>query len=328
MLRVVAAALALAALLLAPGIAVATPGVGVVKALDYLRTQQSGSGCLGNDAASAWGAIAFARGGVAPATVTAGGASLRDCVRADTVPGLTPLSLSRQVLGVVASGGDARDVDGFDALQALRDFVVGGQFGDPAILNDDIFGLQALHAAGVADSDPVVQTLRAHILANQQPSGAWSYGVIDAQSPDVFTVLFADVDTSGQAMAALVATGSAPSDPAVLRAVAWIRTNQGLMDGGCSWTPAGIAFTVLAGGDPLASNTASTSWGLMGLYAAGQDPEGALWTTATGANPVSYLAGMQQADGHFVFQAGAEGFDKTSLTAQVAVSLTGHNFME
>jgi hypothetical protein len=336
-------AVALAALLVAPAPASATHASdpAVTRALDWLRTQQAGDGSIDAVDSSAWAAIAFARAGVDPGTVQQpGGASLRDYVLASTRP-VDPahlwqslLALERQVLAIAAMGLDARSAAGFDAVQDIEATFDGLQLGDPRGLNDDIFGLQALHAAGVPNDDPVIQQVRLFVTLNQQPSGAWSFG--SYVPPDAFNigfaVLFADVDTTGQGTVAMLATGSSATDESILRAEAWVKLNQNL-DGGCTWSPANLVLDVLdvaLGGDPgrlLTSNADSTSWGMMGLQRAGQDVRGPLWTTPTGQNPVGFLLSLQQPDGHFLYRGGTESFVKASTTSWAALALEGHDLV-
>lgn len=331
-------ALALAASLVAPGTALASADP-AHRALDYLRSIQDADGCIGAPDSSAWSAIAFARAGIDPASVRAGGASLLDCVLAHTARGMTATSLERQMLAVSASGRDVRSAAGFDLLADLRSRSDGAQLGLPCLLNDDIFGLQALAAAGVPASDPLVQQERAVILANQQPTGGWSFATLDVLNcPDAtaFGLVFTDVDSTSQALVALLHTGSAPTDSAVLRGIAYIKTGQGV-DGGCSGSLlgnlVGVAFDLptldpaLLQGD-LGSNADSTSWGIMGLRAAGQDPTGLLWTVPVDHNLVSFLLGLQAADGHFDWRPGDSRFQVTSTTAFAATALLGHDFVE
>ncbi|HEV8359375.1 MAG TPA: prenyltransferase/squalene oxidase repeat-containing protein [Candidatus Thermoplasmatota archaeon] len=330
MSQILAAAL-VAAALLAPSVAVAThqPGPEVDQALAYLRARQGADGRIGNDASTAWAAIAFARaGGLDPAMVRAGGASLEQAVIAATQPSQSVLSLARQVLAMAASGADPRSAAGFDAVAEIYDAWDGAQLGNPAIFNDDVFGLQALHAAGVPDDDPVVQGVRGYLLDQQQLTGAWSYAPFNAANPDVFPLLFADVDTTSQVMVALLATGSASSDLAIVRATVFMKLAQGVFDGGCSWSPVAIPFNALADPtQPFLSNTYSTSWGVMGLVAAGQDPAGLLWTAPSGETLLSYLAAMQQPDGSFLYQPGVAGFEPESLAAFGALALAEHTFL-
>lgn len=344
-LKFTAAALAVA--LLTPALAVADhderPEIAL--ALEYLRGQQALDGRIGSgagaDAATAWSAIAFARGGVACGEVRApGGASLLDAVLAGIRPGLGLLSLERQVLALVACGADPRTAAGFDAVAVVEGAFDGQQLGDPTFLSDDIFGLLALAAAGTTPTSPVMQGVRGYLLEQQQPSGAWGFEPIRPESPNLlFNALFADVDLTAQAIVGLVATGGAAPDPAaeaaVLRGLLFLKLGQSI-DGGCQWSPLAPAVDVAfdpagvltdpAGG--VSSNGASTSWALMALSAVAQDAEGPAWTTPTGANPVAYLLSLQQPDGHFVYQPGVPLFQGDEvMTAHAVVGLSGHTFV-
>lgn len=330
-IQLLAAALAVA--LLAPGIATADHQASIAadRGLAYLRSQQRVNGGIADDAATAWAAIAFASAGVDPATVTRGGASLEAAVIADTRPDMSVNGLSRQVLAMVASGADPRTAAGFDAVEGIKATWDGTQLRDPAqpnIANDDIFGLQALLAAGVPLGDPVVQGVRGFILSQQQPTGAWSYGIISASNPDLlFAMAFADVDTTGQAIVALAGSGSAPDDVAMVRATLWLKANQGV-DGGCNWSPADLPFDLAFDPARVAqSNSDSTSWGSMGVLALDQDPDGAFWTSA-GGTLVDFLLAMQSPDGQFQYQPGAPGSSPASTTAWAVTALLGHSFLE
>lgn len=327
------AALALAALLALPALATASHATApeAAQALAYLRGLQRADGSLGTGAtadvaSSAWAALAFARAGIDPGTVTAGGASLEAFVVASTLPvdpqqvGRSLLDLERQVLALSASGAPL-DAPGFDTVQALRATFDGTQLGDCSLLNDDIFGLLALDAAGVPDSDPLVQAVRSFVLGNQQPQGAFAYGALTACNPAnlVFALAFADTDTTAAAIQALLATGSAPTDLPVVRALEFLRTNQNV-DGGCG---AGLLDRVLSA---ATSNADSTGWTLMALRALGEDPEGPGWTTVSGATPLGFLRSLQRPDGHVQWQPGVESFLGASTTAWAALAFAGHGF--
>lgn len=347
MLKVAAATLVLAMVL--PGAAaghVERPEIGL--ALDYLRGRQNLDGSIGGagagpEASSAWAAIAFGRVGQdCGAMRVPGGASLLDYVVANTRPTQSALTLARQVLALDACGADPRAAAGFDAVAALRSHFDGVQLGDPTYINDDIFGLQAFAAADVPASDTMVAALRAYLLDQQQPSGAWGFEPINAANPNLlFNLVFADVDLTAQALVALVATdpgADAAGDLAVARGLIFLKLGQWL-DGGCQWSPFAPAVNAaFAGlGDPayllanptgvLGSNGASTSWVLTALSAMDQDAEGLAWQTATGGTPVGYLLGLQQPDGHFLYQPGVPLFQGDEvMTAFAVVGLSGHTF--
>jgi hypothetical protein len=351
------AALALAAALVLPAAATATPQqLAVDRALAYLGTQQGSDGCIhgpngADPAASDWAAIAFARNGVDPASVQqAGGASLRDCLVALTAlpPGTSALSAERHTLALVAAGLDPTSTNGVDLVAFIEGTFDGTQLGDRALLNDDVFGLEALTAAGVPASNPIVQADRAFVLGEQQPSGAFSFEAFDAANPDAFAVLFADADDTAQAIVALTATGSVATDVPVARADGFLLGTRNV-DGGCGWSPLGPAVEAGFGAlsaDPTQptafvaavqhatqSNSDSTSWTVMGIVAQGQDAQAAPWVTPTGASPISFLLGLQQADGSFAyrpasaFDGAIPSFAPASSTAYAALALGGHTFL-
>ena len=90
-----------------------------------------------------------------------------------------------------------------------------------------------------------------------------------------------DVDDTGSALQALVASGGTGSR-AIKRAVSYMRAQQN-DDGG---------FGQLAGSR---SNAQSTAWAVQGLVAAGQDPA----RFGRGRSPLAYLRSLQLADGSF-----------------------------
>lgn len=349
-LKLAAAALAVA--LAAPAAAVAghVERPEVELALEWLRGQQEPDGSIaGNEQGSAWAAVAFARGGVDPGTVARpGGDSLEAYVVAHTRPvnpaqlGKSLLDLERQVLALVASGADPRTAAGFDTVQEIKATFDGSQLGDPFLLNDDIFGLQALVAAGVTVDDEVVVKTREFVMRNQQPSGAFSYAAITAGPEVLFTITFADVDMTGQAVVALVATRPTSADPAgeqaEARALLFLKLGQWL-DGGCQWSVAqpvvNGAFSLLF--NPVAtltnpaalfgSNTDSTSWVTMGVVGAGHDPDGPAWTAPSGLTLIDFILNMQLPSGQFLWIEGSEGGFPVSTTAYAVVALSGHSFV-
>ncbi|MCA1814095.1 MAG: hypothetical protein LC624_09120 [Halobacteriales archaeon] len=330
--------LALAALLAVPALGQAAPEDAAHRALDYLASLQQPDGRIGATSDAAWSAIAFARAGRPPSELRHGGASLCDAVLADTLPDMTETSLARQMLAVSACGLDVRTALPFDPLAELRSRSDGTQVGNPCLLNDDVFALQALAAAGVPNDDALVAQERAVVLANQQPGGGWSFATLDPIAcPDstAFGLVFTDVDTTSAGLVALLHTGSSGTDPAILRGIAYIKLGQGV-DGGCSGgllnQAVGLAFDASAldleqAQRDLGSNADSTSWGVMGLHAAGQDPAGPLWTLPADHNLVNYLLTLQAQDGRFAWEPGNPGFSPLSTTAWAATALLGHDFV-
>lgn len=163
-----------------------------------------------------------------------------------------------------APGADDRR----DALLAGFD---GTQFGDPRLLNDDIFALLALDADGEADGSDAVRAASGFLLANRN-DGLWSYAVGGAGG----------IDTTGMAVTALAVSGRLTEIPAaeVVNAIATARDGAG--------------YAESAGDD---ANCDSTVWAIRGLTALGTEAPREAWL---------YLRTLQQADGGIAYRAGEE----------------------
>jgi hypothetical protein len=166
----------------------------------------------------------------------------------------------------VAGHGTAQDV------AAVQGAFHDGQFGDPLLLNDDIWAIRALRALGVSRGDDLVQAA-AHRLAGQQgDDGGWSWRLGAPSSTDV----------TGMALVSLQEVQALPPDGAA-RAGAYLAARQaGGPDGGYA-------------ADTGASNCDSTVWAIRGLQALGTPAPATAWQS---------LAGLHQSDGGFAYQAG------------------------
>lgn len=340
-------AAALAAALLAPATATADDAASTAPVdlgLAFLRAAQQPDGSIGGPAGSDWSAIALGRAADADCADVRvpGGVDLLTYLTSTASPSWPLPSLERRTLALAACGADPTAAAGFDLVAAILAAFDGTQLGDPATLNDDIFGLLALHAAGVPGGHPVVAAVREYLVRQQQPSGAWGFGAIRPDVDLLFNVAFADTDLTSQAVVALGLTAPAGADPradlAMSRGLAFLKLGQWL-DGGCQWSPwapavnagFGVLFdpvgTLTSPAGVFGSNGASTAWAMTAVTASHMDPEGPLWTSPTGGNLVSFLVSLQAPDGHFQWQAG-QGLhlgDET-MTAWAVVALAGHTF--
>ncbi|MEA3199112.1 MAG: hypothetical protein QOE90_540 [Thermoplasmata archaeon] len=265
-------ALLLAIVLLAPAV-LADPNA----ALASLRAEQQADGGWGTRATTDWVLMGLAAAHEDPAAW-----GVETYLMANPPEPTSVLSWERSTLALACAGYDANDFHGVDYALVVQAWFVGGQFGSPTAINDDDWGILALRAAGVPASDARLQLAGQFILAAERPGGGWSWSTTGS----------ADPDDTGAALMALAAGDVAGRGPAVARAESYLRGIQNA-DGG--WG--------LAGG--AKSNDLSTAWAAMGLLASGEDL--AAWTTPGGATPLSYLQGLQGADGAFAYQAGAPG---------------------
>jgi hypothetical protein len=201
-------------------------------------------------------------------------------------PGGAGTDAARGILAGIAGGiqpsrlstdGDATRSNLVARLAELFD---GTQIGEPGLLNDDIFGLLALHQAGAPRA--LLRQIADYLRTKQLPGGGWTWNT----SPGAP----ADTDMTGSAVAALCAAGVAPGDPDLDQALSLLHTLQDPATGGFVAPPESFGIGL---------NTDTTAWVTSGLVECGIDPQGSNWTTAEGKTPLDYLVSMQRPDGHF-----------------------------
>lgn len=229
----------------------------------------------GSDAATTgWAALALAAAGRNPAGLRAGGT------------GPSPIAYLRKNAGRISSIGDIErtilvlaasglETDRFGGVALRRRLVsqVGRDGSMAGQVNLTAFYLLASAAAGHRTPERSLTWLR----RSQTSSGGWGYsrGVVP------------DADSTGAALQALVAVGSAKGD-VVTEGVRWLERNQ-LPSGG--W---GLP------GRP--ANAQSTAWALQGLIAAGRRPNR---VRTGGRSGLDYLAARQSRAGNFRYSAGS-----------------------
>ncbi len=199
--------------------------------------------------------------------------------------------LSKTILAWTAGGSDPRAANGQDLVALFtRNFVSGGQIGNPSYVNDDFWGALALRSAGVSVDDAVLVSVRSFILRAQGANGGWSWDT-SGRSPDT--------DDTAAAIMALRALGVSTNDASMTRAIAFLRSTQ-RSDG---------AFPNMPGG---ASSIESTAWVASALVAVGENP--AAWKKRNDANPLTYLSSHMRADGTW---------GSPAATASAAIALAG-----
>lgn len=206
---------------------------------------------------------------------------------------------ARQILAITAAGQDPRTWNGEDRIaEFLQQEVRQGQIGDPAIANDDFWGIMALRAGNVASDHQAIRDSIASIRASQNQNGGWSWTA--GATPDV--------DDTSAAIMALRSAGIASDDRDLVEAIAWLRTTQ-RPDGGFPNMPAADAV----------SNAGSDAWVISAIHSLGQDP--AAWIQA-GRSSIDHLNSLQQADGGFAWTADRPQ-SNGQMTAYAVVALSG-----
>lgn len=248
------AAVAVLALLALSGSVPAAPPASVGPAIDFLHARQRSDGAVDDVWLSSWTAIALAAAGEDGHAFRAGGDSLAGYLAAHDAGygnGVPSQEAARAVVAAVALGDDPRTFAGRDHVARLLSHFDGAQFGSPAALNDDVWAVFALRAAGFPADDARIQAAATTILAAQKPGGGWGLGAAS----------FPEADMTAWALDALALAGRTvePVDAAAVeRGVAYLATLRG--EGGA------IAQCTEAGcGGPNAESTAAALAALRAL---------------------------------------------------------------
>ncbi|HEV7483253.1 MAG TPA: prenyltransferase/squalene oxidase repeat-containing protein [Solirubrobacterales bacterium] len=253
----------------------------------WFETNQQQSGELGGD----WAMTALAAAGTNSADVRT---SLADPSAQDfylgewqaSGPGGAGTDAERGILAGVAGGlqtsrlSTAADTTKSNLVARVAELFDGTQIGEPGLLNDDIFGVLALHQAGAPPE--LLRRLVDYLRTKQLPDGGWSWNA----SPGAP----ADTDMTGSVVAAFCAAGVGPGDTDLDQALDLLHSLQDPATGGFIAPPESFGVGL---------NTDTTSWVISGLIQCGIDPQGPEWTTAQGKTPLDYLLSMQRSDGHF-----------------------------
>lgn len=187
-------------------------------------------------------------------------------------------NLGRYVMGIVAAGGDPRDVSGVDYVERLKEFAK-PPYGEENLFSESYI-LLGLAAAGESKSTEA-QAFISYVKGKQSPAGGWGWG---GEAPDL--------DTTGIAACALLAAGVDPESQPITDAIAYIRTQQS-DDGGFA-----------SSGMSADSNSISDYWAILALNAAGVNPSE--WRKGS-ETPVTHLLSCQQDSGVFWWKPDSQG---------------------
>lgn len=273
----------------------------VANALNYLRGEQGVDGGISDFATSAWATMAIAAAGDDPHDWKVGGnPSIVDYLAANAGSASLVTDYERMILAIATADEDPTNFGGVDFVALLEAAYDGTQIGDSSLLNDDFWGLMALISAGESQGAEVVVNIAAFIKANQNIDGGWSWGVGQDS----------DVDDTAAAIMALIAAGEPQGSTAIQDALAYIKSTQIENGGFESWG---------------ATNSATDSWAIDAIVAAGQDPTSASWESAAGNNPVDDLLSFQNPDGSFNWQSGTPS-NMALMTAYAIPALLGQPY--
>jgi len=212
------------------------------------------------------------------------------------------LSIEAPLMAIAATGNDPRTFAQENLVTKLKSFHTQGQIGDPGLINDDIFGILALRAAGEPSNDAAIQDAKTKILAAQNADGSWG-----------------DTNMTAVAIQALIEAGMNASDEKITQALSWLKGAQN-DDGGFPYSWPINPFT----GQPDSSDSSSSSWGAHAIKKSGQEPSSTIWEK-NGKDVIDHLLTLQQPNGSFAHS--STFTDETSFTpvstAYVVIALLG-----
>lgn len=253
---------------------------------------------------SAWVAIALAAGGVNPRDQKRPrGVDVYGYVTRYAAALSKTTDFERAALVAVAAGTSPRRFGGVDLVGAILGrqlpngafaFEAGGSTG---YVNATAFAILPLSTLREPAVDAALRRGADWLLTAQDPSGAWGYAPGVELSSDVTAAVI-------QALHAARRTGT----PQEQRAWAYLRGLQNA-DGG-------FGFNV----SMRASNTASTSWIVQAMWAAGIDPRR---FAPDRPSPLDYLASQQRPDGSIAWKDG-DDLNSVWMTAYAAPAYGGH----
>jgi hypothetical protein len=150
------------------------PSFSAQNAFTYLASVQSADGSFGgSDMYTDWAAVAL---GTADATNSS---RARVLAYMDTHASVSTLVTDneRTAMALLALGQNPYSFEGADYIAPIVNAFDGTQFGDPTLVNDDIFALIPLSASGYTASDTIIQKDITFILSKQQADGSWDESV-------------------------------------------------------------------------------------------------------------------------------------------------------
>ncbi|MCR4328254.1 MAG: DUF4430 domain-containing protein [Patescibacteria group bacterium] len=209
------------------------------------------------------------------------------------------------ILAITSANKDPRTFGSEDYVAKLKGFSDGIQLGDTTILNDDVFGILALVAAGEPKDGDIISQTTQFLRNHQNGDGGWGYAVGGTS----------DTNTTAAAVMALASTGMPSSEEPIVNALEYLKAAQN-GDGGFPYDPKSEWGTD--------SDSSSDAWVIMAIKSAGQDPSS--WQKE-GGTPISNLATFEDESGFYLYQPGnSEDSFSPTTTSYSLIALAGKFF--
>lgn len=235
----------------------------VKKALAFLRDHQGTDGEIDGVTTSMWSAIAFGANEDRGETIKKDGMSLLSSLSKTKPESAT--DIERLILALRATGQNPHNYLGTDYVQLLKTKYHDNQFGETALINDDIFGILALLAGDESTSSNYLRDSVTALLKKQNDDGGWEN--IDLTSATI------------QALKKYKQTGGEININNNLdHAKNYLKDHQDDNGG-------------------FGENSATTAWSIQAIVALGEDPLD--WKKGDNKNPISALISFQNSNGGF-----------------------------
>lgn len=138
-------------------------------ALQFLERHQKDDGSFGAPLFSDWAAVALGSSSESSAAEE----KLKNYLLQDPDPGNLLTDYERRAMALMALGINPAQGVATDYIKNILDGFDGTQFGDPALVNDDIFALVVLSKTGYVSDERVKKSL-AFVMAEQEQSGSFA----------------------------------------------------------------------------------------------------------------------------------------------------------
>lgn len=166
------------------GVSIPAPMFNVESAVSYLLNKQSLDGSFGANALyTDWAVIALASKGISSESKEK---ALEYFHGNNATPLLT--DIERRSLALLSLGENPYDFAGTDYVQKIIDSFDGMQFGDPSLVNDDIFALVPLSAVGYSWNDEIIQKDINFLVSKQRSDGSWE-GSVDLTAAAIQAII-------------------------------------------------------------------------------------------------------------------------------------------
>jgi hypothetical protein len=237
------------------GIETIRPDFDASKAIIFLKSHQAADGSLPNIMLSDWAAFAFAAHRIGDGY---------DRLRAYMLSARPSLSsvtdYERHAMALMALGIDPYRGTPTDYIAPIVQSFDGAQFGEPSLVNDDIFALFPLLNAGYRTDEPMIRATLEFIIGRQRTNGSWEDSV----------------DLTASVVQALALFPRGENIDRALKRADWYLSTAQKDDGGFG-------------------NSFSTAWTLQAIAAIADSHT--VWAKNVYYTPRYYLAGLQESDG-------------------------------